>query len=136
MKDETAEWVEKAESDLRTAQRELAVCEWPNYDAVCFHAQQCAEKYLKARMIEGRLPMPRIHDLEALLNLLLPVEPQWGSLMQPSITLSVMAVEVRYPGMSADVEDAENAVQSAEKIRNAVRGALKLSSATTSPSTL
>ena len=46
--------------------------------------------------------------------------------MQPAITLSVMAVEVRYPGMSADVEDAENAVRSAEKIRSAVRGALVL----------
>ena len=126
MKDETAEWVEKAEGDLRTAQRELAVCEWPNYDAVCFHAQQCAEKYLKARMIEGLLSIPRIHDLEALLNLLLPVEPQWSSLMQSAITLSVMAVEVRYPGMSADVEDAENAVRSAEIIRGAVRVALAL----------
>ena len=126
MKDETAEWVEKAEGDLRTAQRELAVCEWPNYDAVCFHAQQCAEKYLKARMIEGLLSIPRIHDLEALLNLLLPVEPHWSSLMQSAITLSVMAVEVRYPGMSADVEDAENAVRSAEIIRGAVRVALAL----------
>ncbi len=77
-------------------------------------------------MIEGRLPIPRIHDLEALLNLLLPVEPQWSSLMQSAITLSVMAVEVRYPGMSADAEDAENAVQSAEIIRGAVRVALAL----------
>ena len=78
-------------------------------------------------MIEGCLPIPRIHDLEALLNLLLPVEPQWGTLMQPAITLSVMAIEVRYPGMSADVEDAENAARSAKKIRNAVRFALTLS---------
>ena len=46
MKDETAEWVEKAEGDWRTAQREFAVCEGPNYDAVCFHAQQCAEQGL------------------------------------------------------------------------------------------
>jgi HEPN domain-containing protein len=127
MKDETAEWVEKAEGDWRTARREFAVCEGPNYDAVCFHAQQCAEKYLKARMIEGGLSIPRIHDLEALLNLLLPVEPQWSWLMQPAITLSVMAVEVRYPGMSADVEDAENGLRSAEKIRDAVRTALNLS---------
>jgi hypothetical protein len=28
--------------------------------------------------------------------------------------LSVMAVEVRYPGMNADVKDAENALQSTE----------------------
>jgi len=39
MKDETEEWVEKAEGDLRTARREIAITEGPNYDAVCFHAQ-------------------------------------------------------------------------------------------------
>lgn len=44
MKTETAEWLAKAEGDLRTAQRELLVAELPNYDAVCFHSQQCAEK--------------------------------------------------------------------------------------------
>ena len=126
MKDETEEWVEKAEGDLRTARREIAITEGPNYDAVCFHAQQCAEKYLKARMIEVGLTVSRIHDLEALLNLLLPVEPQWNVLLQPAITLSVMAVEVRYPGMSADAEDAENGLRSAETIRDAVRAALQL----------
>ena len=42
------EWVAKAEGDLRTAQREMAATEFPNYDAVAFHSQQCVEKYLKA----------------------------------------------------------------------------------------
>ena len=48
MKPETAEWIQKAEGDRGTARREFAVEDTPNYDAVCFHAQQCAEKYLKA----------------------------------------------------------------------------------------
>jgi HEPN domain-containing protein len=52
MKSETAEWVEKAEGDFRTAARERNSDEYPNYDAACFHAQQCAEKYLKARLVE------------------------------------------------------------------------------------
>jgi len=77
-------------------------------------------------MIEVGLAVSRIHDLEALLNLLLPVEPQWNVLLQPAITLSVMAVEVRYPGMSADAEDAESGLRSAETIRDAVRAALQL----------
>lgn len=37
MKPETAEWVEKAEGDFRTARRELFALDSPNYDAVCFH---------------------------------------------------------------------------------------------------
>jgi len=50
MKVETIEWIGKAEGDIRTSQREFSVNEHPNYDAVCFHAQQCAEKYLKAQL--------------------------------------------------------------------------------------
>ena len=44
----TEEWVNKAEGDFATAQREIQVENMPNYDAVCFHSQQCLEKYLKA----------------------------------------------------------------------------------------
>lgn len=44
----TIEWADKAEGDFATAQRELDAADHPNYDAVCFHAQQCVEKYLKA----------------------------------------------------------------------------------------
>ena len=43
----TTEWVEKAEGDFATAGRKLRARRYPNYDAVCFHAQQVAEKYLK-----------------------------------------------------------------------------------------
>lgn len=106
MKPETREWVEKAEGDFRTARRELLAPDSPNYDAVCFHAQQCAEKYLKARLVEAGVSFPRIHDLTALLRL--------------------ARVEVRYPGMTADAEDANAAVNSAMEIRSSVRRALGL----------
>ena len=46
----TVEWVDKAEGDFLTALREFRVRKSPNYDAVCFHAQQCVKKYLKARL--------------------------------------------------------------------------------------
>ena len=52
MKPLTKEWVDKAEGDFITARRELRARKAPNYDAACFHAQQCAEKYLKARLQE------------------------------------------------------------------------------------
>jgi HEPN domain-containing protein len=53
MKPITQEWVNKAEADFATAQREIQVTKTPNYDAVCFHAQQCIEKYLKACLQEA-----------------------------------------------------------------------------------
>src|SRR5438045_5215990 len=75
MQVEAAEWVEKAEGDWHTAGRELRATEFPNYDAVCFHAQQCAEKYLKALLTERDVRFPKMHHLPTLLDLLVPVCP-------------------------------------------------------------
>jgi HEPN domain-containing protein len=52
------EWVDKAEGYFTTASRELRARKAPNYDAACFHAQQCAESACRS-MLEiatGRLP--------------------------------------------------------------------------------
>ena len=65
------EWVAKAEGDFLTAGRELRARKSPNYDAVCFHAQQCAEKYLKAVLQVNDKRIPNIHFLLELLALIL-----------------------------------------------------------------
>jgi HEPN domain-containing protein len=64
-------WVRKAENDLRVARNE-AVPPNPARDVVCFLCQQAAEKYFKALLCELGLSIPRIHELEQLLALLLP----------------------------------------------------------------
>ncbi len=76
MKPITTEWIAKAEGDFATAQRELGATDHPNYDAVCFHAQQCAEKYLKAFLQEANIPFPKTHDLADLLASALSIEPR------------------------------------------------------------
>jgi HEPN domain-containing protein len=48
-----------------------------------FHAQQCAEKYLKARLEEAAIGFARTHDLLMLHQLALPVEPNWQVLQTP-----------------------------------------------------
>ncbi len=60
MKPITLEWVEKAEGDYASAHRELRARKNPNYNAACFHEQQCAEKYLKARLQEAEIPFLRL----------------------------------------------------------------------------
>lgn len=120
MKPETGEWIDKANADFATARRESAVNDSPNYDAVCFHAQQCAEKYLKAVMTEAGMRVPRIHDLEALVNLLSVQYPDLVQILRDARILSAMAVEVRYPGMTADEDDAAESLRSAMVIREAV----------------
>ena len=64
MKTLTAEWVVKAEGDFAVLQREIKIRKNPNYDGICFHAQQCAEKYLKGLLQENDLPIERTHNLK------------------------------------------------------------------------
>jgi HEPN domain-containing protein len=123
MKTVTREWVEKAEGDYRTAGREI-LAEPPNYDAAAFHAQQCAEKYLKARMVEAGIAFPKMHDLTSLLKLLPPSDPEWEALRPKLDALTSLGIEVRYPGVSADAEDAQEALETARIVRSLVRNFL------------
>ncbi len=116
----TTEWMQKAEGDLATAYRELRARKSPNYDAACFHAQQGAEKYLKALLQEAAIPFGRTHNLSVLLDLLCGRHPRLELLRPTFATLTAYAVEYRYPGESADKEDARQAVKMAEAVKKAV----------------
>jgi HEPN domain-containing protein len=126
MNPSTIEWVSKAEGDFATAQRELQVPKDANYDAVCFHAQQCVEKYLKARLQEFDIPFGKTHNLSTLLDLILPIETTWDSLRADLLALTAFAVTYRYPGDSADETDAREAVNHCEKMRRILRVSLGL----------
>jgi len=120
-----AEWVTKAEGDYATARRELRARKQPNFDAVCFHAQQCAEKYLKALLQERHLPIPRTHNLEALAKPLLTERASLKTVAAALRTLGTYAVETRYPGKSADRALAKEALGLCVNIRRVCRRALK-----------
>ena len=126
MKPETGERVEKAEGDYRTASREARVAHDPNMDAACFHCQQCAEKYLKALLVEAGVGFPRVHDLEALLNLTLRIDPGLEQIRAGLQDLTDMAVEIRYPGFFARSEDVTAALAAAAETRDAIRKSLLL----------
>ena len=55
-------WIERAEEDFAVASSSLRRKKPLLYPA-CFHAQQCAEKYLKTILIIKQLPFPKTHDL-------------------------------------------------------------------------
>lgn len=126
MKPITREWVEKAENDFNTALRERRARNNPNYDAVCFHAQQCVEKYFKARLIEAGIEFPKTHDLTHLLALLQQVEPAWIAYATQLRILTDYSVEFRYPGESANKENAQKALEIAKQIRILARRSLGL----------
>ncbi len=126
MKQITVEWIAKAEDDFATAQRESRVRKNPNYDGICYHYQQCAEKYLKARLSEAEISFGKIHDLVILLEQVLKIEPNWETFRKDLAFLSDFAVSFRYPGESADKESAVEAKKLCTFFRKIARSSLGL----------
>lgn len=129
MKSVTREWIKKAEGDYQTAGLLLRARKHPNYDASCFHAQQCAEKYMKAVLEEELAPFVHSHDLSALLDRLTDVNPFWEALRPAATVLTGYAVRFRYPGSSADKAMAKTALQACELVRGTPRNHPGLSDA-------
>lgn len=127
MNEVVREWIEKAEGDHLTATRE-AQADPPNYDAACFHAQQCVEKLMKAAVIAKREIPPRTHDLTVLSGLLNSLVPEWHWPVEELRLLSRSAVIFRYPGESADREEAEAALRVSKAMREHLLALLTASS--------
>jgi HEPN domain-containing protein len=124
MKPLTQEWVKKAEADFLSVKRELRLRNRPNLDGACFHAQQCIEKYLKARLQEAERPFPKTHNLIHLLDLLKSIEPMWEA-MRPGLNrLNLFSVQFRYPGRDATRDIAKEALKICREIRAVVRESL------------
>jgi len=124
MNETVSEWVVKAEGDYRVAVRELAVTDQPSFDAVCFHAQQCIEKLLKAALIQQGVVPPRVHDLAELSRLLAAARSDWGWSLPELRRLSQSAVDARYPGSLATQAEAEAAVAICTRLRERLRALL------------
>jgi len=125
MKPETVEWVDKAEGDWRVVQREMTAAD-PVWNVVCFLAQQCAEKYLKAFLEENNTAFGKTHDLVVLLNSTAGHLPELDSLRGQLAHLTTFGIATRYPGAQADRKAAENALTTGERVRTVVRAKLGL----------
>ena len=120
------EWIQKAEEDFYVASAAFRARKHPLHNAVCFHAQQCIEKYLKAVMVQHGIAFDRTHDLQVLLNGTLAVCPLWESWRPALKTLSEYAVSFRYPGESAGKAEAREAMQIMRQFRREIRPALRI----------
>ncbi len=127
MKNATREWVKKAEEDFLAALDLSRRRKRPLWGSVCFHAQQCAEKYLKARMEEAGMRIPKTHDLEVLLGNLLGVEPLWVTLRPALQNLTDYAVDFRYPGHEVQPPEGKQALVDCKAVRREIRIAFGLS---------
>ncbi len=126
----TQGWIDKAEGDYRVAVL-LVAEEQPVLEASCFHAQQCAEKYLKALLQEQGIRFPRTHNLTVLAQLCGSFVPGLVALGADLAELNVYAVETRYPGAEVARDEAESAIRTAAVVRQLARTALGLPEAVT-----
>lgn len=122
----TLEWIEKAEGDFIVTQKMIRARKQPVYDAVCYHAQQCAEKYLKAFLQEKGEKVPYTHELLDLLSLCQEIDPGLEMISSDLKELTRYAVNIRYPGESADKDEAKIAFAAAKIVRNLLRQKLGL----------
>lgn len=125
MKDITKEWIAKAEQDYLVAKREFDALP-PAYEAVCFHCQQCVEKYLKSVLQENEIYFEKIHDLDVLLEQCKGIIPELYEFKAEIVELSHYAVEIRYPGVSVIEEEARNSILTMEKVRKIIRNYFEL----------
>ena len=123
----TLEWIKKAEADYIAVQQLLLTANPLLHNIICFHAQQCIEKYLKAWLQEADIPAPRTHNLDELLDLIVPTLPAWSHWQPDFKIITKYAVEPRYPGDSATTEDTQHAKHICDAVRKAVRTQLELS---------
>lgn len=122
---DVAGWVDRAEEDFELARRSVHPEPVLPYGAA-FHAQQCAEKYLKAILVRHNLVPPRTHDLGALITLCESVGVTIPIPVGRLLLLSQYAVQLRYPGEDLSTDEARSAVEIAEKLRAVARQILEL----------
>ncbi|MCI0547163.1 MAG: HEPN domain-containing protein [Candidatus Rokubacteria bacterium] len=79
----------------------------PSYDVVGFHAQQAAEKALKALLVRHAVRFDRTHDLGALLLQAESVAPGIAHTLRQAEELTVHAVSSRYPAQEPALGRAE-----------------------------
>jgi HEPN domain-containing protein len=110
------DWLTRAKGDLSLASAPLP--EGAFYEDLCFHAQQAAEKALKAVYQHHGLTFQYTHDLEELINGLKKFGLKIPSKVENAVVLTSFAWEARYPGLAEPVtpEEYQEALRCAEDV--------------------
>ena len=120
--DVVKKWIKKAESDLKIGLGEME-SENPATDAICFHMQQCVEKYLKAFLIFKNQEIVKTHDIALLLKKCVELDEEFMILFEKEIDiLTDYAIEIRYPDdfYFPSIEETKKAIEKAKDVKNFV----------------
>lgn len=115
------QWLKKAEEDFHACKHLISGGAAHVYGSV-FHAQQSAEKFLKALLVWHQVEFPKTHAIEQLLELVATFDSELAHSLREASILSPYGVEYRYPGDFPDVAmaDAEKGMQLAGKVREEI----------------
>lgn len=114
------EWVDRAENDWKTIGAVLALTD-PPWDVAAFHAQQTAEKYLKAFLLAKGWQLRKTHDLIELLSECVKYEAPLQSLSPHRQELNPYVLSGRYPIAAVTESGCKSAITAAEFIRAGIR---------------
>lgn len=130
-KESVKQWIIKAEHDLKTAKDEI-ITDNPATDVVCFHTQQCAEKYLKAYLVYNDIEITKslkTHDISELIDFCKDIETMFGQVISENEAdkLTNYAIEIRYPDdfYFPSIEESESAIETAEKVKGFILNKIK-----------
>ena len=121
------QWLAYADEDLRLARHGLSMTiARPPYRLIAYHAQQGAEKCLKAYLVLRGVDFPYTHNVGHLLDLC-TAHDAWAETLRDAEELTPFAITARYPGEDEEVTQAEalRAIETAERVRAAVHDAIR-----------
>ncbi len=127
MDDYVKKWLLKANNDLKAATSLLKMPAGEIVtEAVCFHSQQAAEKYLKAFLVAHNIDFGKTHNLEFLVELCAGQDMDFRKLEVGNLTS--YAVEVRYPDefYTPTLAEARESIRIARRVKRAVLEKLKI----------
>ncbi len=120
------QWLSLADEDLNLASHALGLGAKSPYRLIAYHAQQCAEKYLKAFLVYNNVDFPYTHNIRRLLKFCAELAT-WPQNLTNAEELTPYAITARYPGEEEEVSEAEakRAIELARQVRSQVRTALE-----------
>ncbi len=119
-------WFARAEEDMAAVA--LFLKEGGFANAACFHAQQAAEKYLKAFILFHGKEIRKIHLLDQLALSCQELDASFEALKEDAVFLTQFYIETRYPANMPEFtqEDAEQAYAAAGRIKEFVLDKLSI----------
>jgi HEPN domain-containing protein len=125
VKKKVGQWLEFADEDLRLARHGLTLRTGVPYRLIAYHAQQCAEKHIKAYLVFQGIDFPFTHNIARLLELC-SEKAAWVKELSEAEELTPFAITTRYPGEDEAVSKGEalRAVAIADNVRRIIRRSL------------